>query len=85
MDTYHEFQARLTANCAAWRAKHPDRAAALRQIVIRLSGAPMRTKLSPESVGEMVAPLEERLIAAFKGWPATEADWLAHQKPEGAP
>lgn len=77
MDTYHDFQARLTARCEAWRTKYPTRAAALRTIAIRLSGAPMRVKMTPESVGLMVAPLEEKIIASIFGWPQSEADWLA--------
>lgn len=70
-----EFEVRLTARCNEWRDKHPERATALRRIVGRMLGVPMRTALSDGAVAAICAPTEEQVIAAMLGWPATEREW----------
>ena len=68
------YEKHLLAKLREWQAKHPERAAMLRQEVALLSGAPRLHRLSEQWVDEMLAPSMAAVLRAVYGWPTAE-EW----------
>ena len=74
VDAPTPYDVHLKTRCDAWRAKFPDRAAAVRILVARFLGAPLAAKLDRAWVHEYLEGPENDVLRAVLGWP-DEAHW----------